>query len=196
MAKKGDLVIASRLGQLTGLPESTPFLEEFSRLFEGPIHFEPNEHLWEMGEKNGYLYYIHFGYGFDRMLLEDGKKMLNGMTEPGIFICDENSLLWGGLAKTDSIMYTPGTAYRVSHKSWRNFVVENDAMRNVLLHINSHFVQMRKLRLLKMKMMDKVQYWKYIEDRFPGIEKYCSQTEIARYFGVSKSTMHRIMKTA
>ena len=54
---------------------------------------------------------------------------------------------------------------------------------------------MRKLRLLKMKMMDKVEYWKYIQDRFPGIEKYCSQTEIARYFGVSKSTMHRIMKT-
>ena len=39
MAKKGDLVIASRLGQLTGLPESTPFLKEFSALFEGPIHF-------------------------------------------------------------------------------------------------------------------------------------------------------------
>ena len=118
------------------------------------------------------------------------------MTEPGIFVCDENSLLWGGVAKTDSILYTPGIAYRISHKEWKDFVINNEAMRNVLLHINSHFVQMRKLRLLKMKMMDKVEYWKYIQDRFPGIEKYCSQTEIARYFGVSKSTMHRIMKTA
>ncbi|MGB1267999.1 MAG: helix-turn-helix domain-containing protein [Schleiferiaceae bacterium] len=34
-----------------------------------------------------------------------------------------------------------------------------------------------------------------MQDRFPGIENYCSQTEIARYFGVSKSTMHRIMKS-
>ena len=93
-------------------------------------------------------------------------------------------------------MYTPGTAYRLSHKEWKDFVIKNEPMRNVLLHINSHFVQMRKLRLLKMKMMDKVEYWKYIQERFPGIEKYCSQTEIARYFGVSKSTMHRIMKTA
>jgi len=196
MAKKGDLVIANRLGQLTGLAESTPFLMEFSALFEGPIHFEANESLWEMGERNCYLWYIHFGYGFDRILLEDGTKMLNGMTEPGIFICDENSLLWGGPSKTDAIMYTPGTAYRLSHKEWKDVGIKNESMRNVLLHINTHFVQMRKLRLLKMKMMDKVEYWKYIQDRFPGIEKYCSQTEIARYFGVSKSTMHRIMKTA
>jgi len=195
MAKKGDLVIASRLGQITGMPESTSFLMEFSALFEGPLHFEANENLWTMGDKEGYLWYIHFGYGFDRILLEDGTKMLNGMTEPGIFICDENSLLWGGPSKTDAIMYTPGTAYRLSHKEWKDFVIKNESMRNVLLYINSHFVQMRKLRLLKMKMMDKVEYWKYIQDRFPGIEKYCSQTEIARYFGVSKSTMHRIMKT-
>ena len=196
MAKKGDLVIANRLSQLTGLPEATPYLVEFSSLFEGPIHFEAHENLWTMGDREGYLWYIHLGYGFDRILLEDGTKMLNGMTEPGIFVCDENSLLWGGVAKTDSVLYTPGIAYRISHKEWKDFVINNEAMRSVLLHINSHFVQMRKLRLLKMKMMVKVEYWKYIQDRFPGIEKYCSQTEIARYFGVSKSTMHRIMKTA
>ena len=58
------------------------------------------------------------------------------MTEPGIFICDENSLLWGGPSKTDAIMYTPGTAYRLSHKEWKDFVIKNESMRNVLLHIN------------------------------------------------------------
>ena len=196
MSNKRDLVIAKRISQLTGLPNSTPFLRQFSALFEGPIRFQAHQDLWKMGDRKGYLWYIEDGYGFDRILLEDGTKMLNGMTEPGIFVCDENSLLWGGVAKTDSVLYTPGIAYRISHKEWKDFVINNEAMRNVLLHINSHFVQMRKLRLLKMKMMDKVEYWKYIQDRFPGIEKYCSQTEIARYFGVSKSTMHRIMKTA
>ena len=78
-----------------------------------------------MGDKEGYLWYMHFGYGFDRILLEDGTKMLNGMTEPGIFICDENSLLWGGPSKTDAIIIrTPGTAYRLSHKEWKDFVIK------------------------------------------------------------------------
>mgnify|MGYP001084896863 CR=1 FL=1 len=196
MAKTGEKVIATRLSQMTGLPEDTDFLLDFAEQFEGPIHFEANEQLWSTGDRVGYLWYIHFGYGFDRILLEDGTKMLNGMTEPGLFVCDEKSLLWGGLSKTDCIMYTPGTAYRISHNAWRDYVLNNEQMRNVLLNINAHFVQMRKLRLLKMKMMDKVAYWKYIQDRFPGIEKYCSQTEIAKYFGVSKSTMHRIMKSS
>ena len=41
---------------------------------------------------------------------------------------------------------------------------------------------------------DKKAYWEETKARFPGIELYCTQTEIASYFGVSKSTMHRIMK--
>jgi DNA invertase Pin-like site-specific DNA recombinase len=44
--------------------------------------------------------------------------------------------------------------------------------------------------------MDKRDYWDYVKDRFPGVQEFCTQTEIARYFGVSKSTMHRIMKEA
>jgi hypothetical protein len=53
---------------------------------------------------------------------------------------------------------------------------------------------MRKLRLLKMKHMNKEDYWIDVKERFPGIELYCTQTEIANYFAVSKSTMHRLMK--
>ncbi len=195
MVKSNGLLIAQRLSQITGLPESTRFLIEFDAIFEGPIHFEKNESLWKMGDKNGYLWYIHEGFGFDKMLLEDGTKMLNGMIEPGIFICDENTLLWGGTSKTGAVMYTQGMGYRVKTFKWREHMVENEPLQNVMLNINSHFVQMRKLRLMKMKMMDKVEYWKYIQERFPGIENYCTQTEIARYFGVSKSTMHRIVKS-
>ena len=55
-------------------------------------------------------------------------------------------------------------------------------------------MQLRKLRLLKMKHMDKSEYWESTRQRFPDIEKHCSQAEIAKYFGVSKSTMHRLMK--
>ena len=195
MAKPNEYIIAQRLSQITGLPESTRFLIEFDTIFEGPIHFEANESLWKMGDKDGCLWYIHKGYGFDKMLLEDGTKMLNGMIEPGIFICDESSLLWGGKSKTGAVMNTPSIAYRVKNSKWREHMVQNESLQNVMLNINSHFVQMRKLRLMKMKMMDKLEYWKYIQDRFPGIENYCSQTEIARYFGVSKSTMHRIVKS-
>ena len=153
MSKNRDLVIAKRISQLTGLPDSTPFLRQFSALFEGPIRFQAHQDLWKMGDRKGYLWYIEVGYGFDRILLEDGTKMLNGMTEPGIFVCDENSLLWGGVAKTDSILYTPGIAYRISHKEWKDFVINNEAMRNVLLHINSLFVQLRKLLLLFFYML-------------------------------------------
>ena len=45
-----------------------------------------------------------------------------------------------------------------------------------------------------LKHQDKKEYWAETKARFPGIELYCTQTEIASYFGVSKSTMHRIMK--
>lgn len=195
MVKSKDYVIARRLSQMTGLPETTDFLIEFNKVFEGPIHFEKNESLWKMGDKDGYLWYIHEGFGFDKMLLEDGTKMFNGMIEPGIFICDENTLLWGGTSKTGAEMYTQGMGYRIKHSKWREHMIQNEPMQSLMLNINSHFVQMRKLRLMKMKMMDKVEYWKYIQERFPGIENYCSQTEIACYFGVSKSTMHRIMKS-
>jgi DNA-binding XRE family transcriptional regulator len=47
---------------------------------------------------------------------------------------------------------------------------------------------------MKLKHQDKKEYWAETKARFPGIELYCTQTEIASYFGVSKSTMHRIMK--
>lgn len=196
MAKKGVGIIASKLGRMVGVPDDAPFLQEFSELFEGPVHFEANEPLWNVGDKEGYLWFVHFGYGFDRILLEDGSKMLVGMTEPGILACDEYSLIHGGASRTDCIMYTPGTAYRLSHRVWREFVMNNDQMCELVQTVNAYFLQMRKQRLLRMKLMDKVAYWKYIQDRFPGIEKYCSQTEIAKYFGVSKSTMHRIMKSA
>ena len=195
MAKPNDYLIAQRLSEMTGLSESTNFLIEFNEAFEGPIHFKANETLWKMGDKKGYIWFIHEGYGFDKMLLEDGNKMLNGIIETGIFICDENTLLWGGSSKTGATMNTDGTAFRMSHSKWREHIIQNKPMQSVMLNIMSHYVQMRKLRLMKMKMMDKIEYWKYIQERFNGIEKYCSQTEIACYFGVSKSTMHRIMKS-
>ena len=55
MAKPNEYIIAQRLSQITGLPESTRFLIEFDAIFEGPIHFEANESLWKMGDKDGYI---------------------------------------------------------------------------------------------------------------------------------------------
>lgn len=187
-------VIAGRLAELTGLPENFPDFVAFGALFEGPFHFTPGENIWGSGQKDGYVWYIQAGYGFDKVDLEDGTMMLNGMIEPGLFVCDEKNLLWGDLTVSSAKLYTHTTAYRLATDRWREFAYQHVDFRSVLYRINAHFLQMRKLRLIKMKHKDKKAYWEETKARFPGIELYCTQTEIASYFGVSKSTMHRIMK--
>ncbi len=179
---------------MTGSPENLPMFTEFSEIFEGPIHVEAGTKLWSLGSDEGYLWYVQKGYGFDRILLEDGTKILNGMTEPGMFICDEKSLLIGGNLVSDSTLYTEAVVYRARYSAYRQFMRDQEHFRALLSSISAHFLQLRKLRLLKMKHMNKADYWSATRDRFPGIEKFCSQTEIAKYFGVSKSTMHRLMK--
>lgn len=187
-------VIAGRLAELTGMPENFPDFLAFGALFEGPFHFTPGENIWGSGQKDGYVWYIQAGYGFDKVDLEDGTMMLNGMIEPGLFVCDEKNLLWGKLTGSSAKLYTHTTAYRLATDRWRQFAYQHANFRSVLYRINAHFLQMRKLRLIKMKHKDKKAYWEETKARFPGIELYCTQTEIASYFGVSKSTMHRIMK--
>lgn len=187
-------VIALRLAEMTGLPENFPDFIEFGAAFEGPFHFSPGENLWGSGQSAGYVWFIQSGYGFDKMDLEDGTTMLNGMIEPGLFVCDEKNLLWGELTASSAKMYTHATVYRLDAAQWRTFVYEHPEFRAILYRVNAHFLQMRKLRLIKMKHKDKRAYWEETKARFPGIELYCTQTEIASYFGVSKSTMHRIMK--
>jgi CRP-like cAMP-binding protein len=179
---------------MTSLPENFPDFIEFGAAFEGPFHFSPGENLWGSGQSAGYVWFIQSGYGFDKMDLEDGTTMLNGMIEPGLFVCDEKNLLWGELTASSAKMYTHATVYRLDAAQWRTFVYEHPEFRAILYRVNAHFLQMRKLRLIKMKHKDKRAYWEETKARFPGIELYCTQTEIASYFGVSKSTMHRIMK--
>jgi CRP-like cAMP-binding protein len=187
-------IISNQLVALTGSPENLPLFRKFSEIFEGPIYIEAGNKLWSVGSDEGYLWYVQKGYGFDRILLEDGTKILNGMTEPGMFVCDEKSLLMGGAIVSDSILYTEAVVYRARYSAWREFMRNKEDFRALLISISAHFLQLRKLRLLKIKHMNKADYWRATRDRFPGIEKYCSQTEIAKYFGVSKSTMHRLMK--
>ena len=187
-------VIATRLAEMTGLPENFPDSLSFGDLFEGPFHFTQGEQMWGSGQKEGYVWFIQAVYGFDKVDLEDGTTMLNGMIEPGLFVCDEKNLIWGSLTASSAKMYTHTTAYRLSTKEWRKFIYDHPHFRAYLYRINAHFLQMRKLRLIKLKHQDKKEYWAETKARFPGIELYCTQTEIASYFGVSKSTMHRIMK--
>tara|TARA_B100000780_G_scaffold22283_1_gene14306 strand:- start:197 stop:781 length:585 start_codon:yes stop_codon:yes gene_type:complete len=194
MPNKGVEVIEERLMTMLGKTVSTEFTCSLAHAFDGPYHYLPGENIWEVGEKDCFVWFIQSGFGFDRILLEDGHKMLNGMSEPGIFICDEKSLLWGGPSVSDSIVSTPTTAYRVPFREFREFLSQNEEFRENLAQINAYFVHMRKLRLLKMKHMNKADYWVDIKERFPGIELYCTQTEIANYFAVSKSTMHRLMR--
>lgn len=194
MPRTKEQVIALRLAEMTGLPENFPDFIEFGAAFEGPFHFSPGENLWGSGQSAGYVWFIQAGYGFDKMDLEDGTTMLNGMIEPGLFVCDEKNLLWGELTASSAKMYTHATVYRLDAAQWRTFVYEHPEFRAILYRVNAHFLQMRKLRLIKMKHKDKRAYWEETKARFPGIELYCTQTEIASYFGVSKSTMHRIMK--
>ena len=194
MPRTKEQVIALRLAEMTGLPENFPDFIEFGAAFEGPFHFSPGENLWGSGKSAGYVWFIQSGYGFDKMDLEDGTTMLNGMIEPGLFVCDEKNLLWGELTASSAKMYTHATVYRLDAAQWRTFVYEHPEFRAILYRVNAHFLQMRKLRLIKMKHKDKRAYWEETKARFPGIELYCTQTEIASYFGVSKSTMHRIMK--
>lgn len=194
MPRTKEQVIALRLAEMTGLPENFPDFIEFGTAFEGPFHFSPGENLWGSGQSAGYVWFIQAGYGFDKMDLEDGTTMLNGMIEPGLFVCDEKNLLWGELTASSAKMYTHATVYRLDAAQWRTFVYEHPEFRAILYRVNAHFLQMRKLRLIKMKHKDKRAYWEETKARFPGIELYCTQTEIASYFGVSKSTMHRIMK--
>lgn len=194
MPRTKEQVIALRLAEMTGLPENFPDFIEFGAAFEGPFHFSPGENLWGSGQSAGYVWFIQSGYGFDKMDLEDGTTMLNGMIEPGLFVCDEKNLLWGELTASSAKMYTLATVYRLDAAQWRTFVYEHPEFRAILYRVNAHFLQMRKLRLIKMKHKDKRAYWEETKARFPGIELYCTQTEIASYFGVSKSTMHRIMK--
>ena len=187
-------IISNGLVAMTGSPENLPMFSEFSEIFEGPIYVEAGNKLWSVGSDEGYLWYVQKGYGFDRILLEDGTKILNGMTEPGMFICDEKSLLIGGNLVSDSTLYTEAVVYRARYSAYRQFMRDQEHFRALLSSISAHFLQLRKLRLLKMKHMNKADYWSATRNRFPGIEKFCSQTEIAKYFGVSKSTMHRLMK--
>ncbi|MDA8641996.1 Crp/Fnr family transcriptional regulator [Schleiferiaceae bacterium] len=194
MPRTKEQVIALRLAEMTSLPENFPDFIEFGAAFEGPFHFSPGENLWGSGQSAGYVWFIQSGYGFDKMDLEDGTTMLNGMIEPGLFVCDEKNLLWGELTASSAKMYTHATVYRLDAAQWRTFVYEHPEFRAILYRVNAHFLQMRKLRLIKMKHKDKRAYWEETKARFPGIELYCTQTEIASYFGVSKSTMHRIMK--
>jgi len=194
MPRTKEQVIAIRLAEMTGLPENFSDFIEFGAAFEGPYHFSPGENLWGSGQSAGYVWFIQAGYGFDKMDLEDGTTMLNGMIEPGLFVCDEKNLLWGELTASSAKMYTHATVYRLDAAQWRTFVYEHPEFRAILYRVNAHFLQMRKLRLIKMKHKDKRAYWEETKARFPGIELYCTQTEIASYFGVSKSTMHRIMK--
>ena len=194
MPRTKEQVIALRLAEMTGLPENFPDFIEFGAAFEGPFHFSPGENLWGSGQSAGYVWFIQSGYGFDKMDLEDGTTMLNGMIEPGLFVCDEKNLLWGELTASSAKMYTHATVYRLDAAQWRTFVYEHPEFRAILYRVNAHFLQMRKLRLIKMKHKDKRAYWEETKARFPGIELYCTQTEIASYFGASKSTMHRIMK--
>ncbi|MBT7659205.1 MAG: Crp/Fnr family transcriptional regulator [Schleiferiaceae bacterium] len=194
MPRTKEQVIALRLAEMTGLPENFSDFIEFGAAFEGPFHFSPGENLWGSGQSAGYVWFIQAGYGFDKMDLEDGTTMLNGMIEPGLFVCDEKNLLWGELTASSAKMYTHATVYRLDAAQWRTFVYEHPEFRAILYRVNAHFLQMRKLRLIKMKHKDKRAYWEETKARFPGIELYCTQTEIASYFGVSKSTMHRIMK--
>ena len=194
MPRTKEQVIALRLAEMTGLPENFPDFIAFGAAFEGPFHFSPGENLWGSGQSAGYVWFIQAGYGFDKMDLEDGTTMLNGMIEPGLFVCDEKNLLWGELTASSAKMYTHATVYRLDAAQWRTFVYEHPEFRAILYRVNAHFLQMRKLRLIKMKHKDKRAYWEETKARFPGIELYCTQTEIASYFGVSKSTMHRIMK--
>ena len=194
MPRTKEQVIALRLAEMTGLPENFPDFIEFGAAFEGPFHFSPGENLWGSGQSAGYVWFIQSGYGLDKMDLEDGTTMLNGMIEPGLFVCDEKNLLWGELTASSAKMYTHATVYRLDAAQWRTFVYEHPEFRAILYRVNAHFLQMRKLRLIKMKHKDKRAYWEETKARFPGIELYCTQTEIASYFGVSKSTMHRIMK--
>lgn len=196
MPRTKEQVITLRLAEMTGLPENFPDFLEFSAAFEGPFHFSPGENLWGSGQSAGYIWFIQAGYGFDKMDLEDGTTMLNGMIEPGLFVCDEKNLLWGELTASSAKMYTHATVYRLDAAQWRTIVYEHPEFRAILYRVNAHFLQMRKLRLIKMKHKDKRAYWEETKARFPGIELYCTQTEIASYFGVSKSTMHRIMKEA
>jgi CRP-like cAMP-binding protein len=194
MPRTKEQVIALRLAEMTGLPENFSDFIEFGAAFEGPFHFSPGENLWGSGQSAGYVWFIQAGYGFDKMDLEDGTTMLNGMIEPGLFVCDEKNLLWGELTASSAKMYTHATVYRLDAAQWRTFVYEHPEFRAILYRVNAHFLQMRKLRLIKMKHKDKRAYLEETKARFPGIELYCTQTEIASYFGVSKSTMHRIMK--
>lgn len=194
MPRTKEQVIALRLAEMTGLPENFSDFIEFGAAFEGPFHFSPGENLWGSGQSAGYVWFIQAGFGFDKMDLEDGTTMLNGMIEPGLFVCDEKNLLWGELTASSAKMYTHATVYRLDAAQWRTFVYEHPEFRAILYRVNAHFLQMRKLRLIKMKHKDKRAYWEETKARFPGIELYCTQTEIASYFGVSKSTMHRIMK--
>ena len=194
MPRTKEQVIALRLAEMTGLPENFSDFIEFGAAFEGPFHFSPGENLWGSGQSAGYVWFIQAGFGFDKMDLEDGTTMLNGMIEPGLFVCDEKNLLWGELTASSAKMYTHASVYRLDAAQWRTFVYEHPEFRAILYRVNAHFLQMRKLRLIKMKHKDKRAYWEETKARFPGIELYCTQTEIASYFGVSKSTMHRIMK--
>jgi CRP-like cAMP-binding protein len=196
MSSTGRHIIATRLMEMTGLDMIQFGFVDFSECFEGPICLDSGDRLWDFGDTVGYLWFIESGFGFDRMLLENGKRMLNGMIEPGIFVCDEQQLIFGVPSASQAIVHTPTIAYRISCDRWFEFLDENQGMASVIHNINAHFIQMRKARLLKMKHMEKRAYWDYIKDRFPGVEQFCTQTEIAHYFGVSKSTMHRIMKEA
>jgi len=196
MNSSGPEIIAKRLHEITGLDEVSFGFVDFAQCFEGPFYFQAGQTLWDYNQSDGFIWFIEKGYGFDRMLLEDGKRMLNGMIEPGIFVCDEKNLIFGLPTVSQALMNTEAVGYRISCDQWFTFLQENRAMASVIHNINAHFIQMRKARLLKLKHMDKRDYWNYTKDRFPGIQGFCTQTEIARYFGVSKSTMHRIMKEA
>jgi hypothetical protein len=114
MPRSKTEVIAARLADMTGLPEKFPDFLSFGTLFEGPFHFTPGEQIWGSGQKDGYVWFIQAGYGFDKVNLEDGTTMLNGMIEPGLFVCDEKNLMWGKLTASSAKMYTHTTAYRLS----------------------------------------------------------------------------------
>ena len=69
-------VIASRLAEMTGLPESFPDFLSFGELYEGPFHFAPGEQIWGSGQKEGYVWFVQAGYGFDKIDLRMGQPCL------------------------------------------------------------------------------------------------------------------------
>jgi len=73
MSSSGAMIIADRLHEMTGLDKVTFGFIEFAQCFEGPISLSAGQTLWNYNQTEGYIWFIEAGFGFDRMLLEDGK---------------------------------------------------------------------------------------------------------------------------